>query len=231
MDLKRKNNEYRIVAFNCNGIGCRIIELRQLVKNLKIDILLLSEIRTDGKRKIKIPGNKYLSKNRTDRNGGGVTILVKRNIRVHQHKLPDRIKSDAIAIKLNESNTVIVSLYSYPGNKELPQDITKIERTTNKIIIAGDFNAKHATWNCSTNNFCGNALYNLINKINMEVLFPDSLTLFPSNGGPPSTVDIVIYKNISRIQEPQVISDLNSDHYPIFFALNFLHERKAPKTV
>lgn len=207
-------------------------ELRQLASTHNIDILLLTETKLSGKRKIRFPGYEHTYKLRANKKGGGVSIFVKNTIKHQELQLPSNIQADAVAITLTDTNTLIASFYNPPRGKShaLTQDIAAITRLRNKVIIAGDLNAKHHRWNCGSINSCGNALHDLQTRSNFEVLYPDSPTLFPSNGGAPSTVDIIINKNIKDIGEPAVITELNSDHYPVYFKIHTGDKRLTPET-
>lgn len=91
-------------------------------------------------------------------------------------------------------------------------------------------NAKHLSWNCFQNNAAGLTLFDLKTKSNMNILYPDKPTIYPLAGGRPSTDDIIINKNIADITEPEVMEDLNSDHYPILFKIHTGEVRRNPKT-
>lgn len=70
-------------------------------------------------------------------------------------------------------NIIVTSVYNSPRNiltKNLLQNLLGIG---NKILVAGDFNARYVTWNCRCNNRNSLSLYKFINENNVMVMSPD----------------------------------------------------------
>lgn len=89
----------------------------------------------------------------------------------------------------------------------------------NKVLLIGDLNAKHLTWNCNRNNKRGKILFNYTQQNNCSILFPDEPTHYPYNGTTPTIIDIVVNKNINYTSDVQVLHELCSDHNPIIIEL------------
>jgi len=75
-------DELKIISWNCNGIGNKILELTAFVQKNKIDIILRGETRLNPKNKISIPNYHVY---RTDRpktptapSSGGTAILIRK---------------------------------------------------------------------------------------------------------------------------------------------------------
>lgn len=92
---------------------------------------------------------------------------------------------------------------------------------SNKYFVAlGDFNAKHITWNCKTNNRAGKILLNLLHKQEFVIHHPATPTHFPHCVSTPSTIDFgltnspVFFSNIYTMD-----GKLPSDHSPVVYVI------------
>lgn len=130
---------------------------------------------------------------------------------------------ETIFIKIASfSNFVnIGSIYAPPSIpfQDFKKDINKLLSLTGSTVIAGDFNAKHHSWNCIKNCRKGNEIASVCSKNSFEIHGPDGMTVFPPRGK-PSIVDFVVSKNINGISDVTVIDDLSSDHNPISFEIH-----------
>jgi hypothetical protein len=84
------------------------------------------------------------------------------------------------------------------------------------LYVFGDFNSKHANWNCEKSNVSGNRLNEWLEENELEIIHPKCQTSKKSN----SVIDFCIGKckenwNVERLDEG------NSDHYPILFFTPF----------
>ena len=79
------------------------------------------------------------------------------------------------------NNFTVVALYAPPKNKILKTDLQQILNLGNKVIAAGDLNAKHLSWNCYYNNKNGNTIYNYIERNPYTLEYPSNFTLYPHN--------------------------------------------------
>ncbi|GJQ88078.1 hypothetical protein Trydic_g13091 [Trypoxylus dichotomus] len=89
-----------------------------------------------------------------------------------------------------------------------------------EVLIAGDFNARHYNWNCHPNNAIGFVPHNHAVANGVIILHPGAPTHFPDNGQIPSTLDIVLVKNIVRLSDIETDS-LPSDHIPLTYSLGY----------
>jgi hypothetical protein len=62
-----------------------------------------------------------------------------------------RIEATAIQLNINKESIVLISVYN-PPEKILECDLYLLIGTGHKVILAGDFNAKHLTWGARQNN-------------------------------------------------------------------------------
>ncbi|GLV44744.1 hypothetical protein CBL_05211 [Carabus blaptoides fortunei] len=94
---------------------------------------------------------------RKDRVGprGGNAIYVRRNLDHSEIDVPDTQHLEANAIVLNTATTGpirLMSAYNSPSHPIIPADLDLLLQNQLPTIIAGDFNAKHPTWNSRTTN-------------------------------------------------------------------------------
>lgn len=83
-------------------------------------------------------------------------------------------------------------------------------------------NARHTNWNNNNCNPNGRTLNKLLsNSNNVSIQFtPNNYTHFPINGMSPSTIDIILNKNVQEASDPIALCDLQSDHNPILTTIN-----------
>ena len=130
--------------------------LESLLEAEKIQIALITETKLREKQKINIKGYKWIGKNRKQKDGGGVGILIAKNIEKH-------VLEDNTGEEYEDLESKWIKLESRPKNISIgvfygPQENEKVEKTKeifeklenqitqklteNELIIGGDFNAK-----------------------------------------------------------------------------------------
>ena len=151
-----KNKEITIANINVRGLKGKIKSLEFLLQTEKIAIALITETMLKKGETILIKGYRWADKSRTNNRGGGVGILVSEKIA--QNTTEDNtcdehesLESKWIQIESKPKNLAIGFFYGPQENENISkakeiftalnnQIAHKAE--TNKIIIAGDFNAK-----------------------------------------------------------------------------------------
>lgn len=112
-------NNLRILFLNSNGIINKIQELKILINNLNIDVILLNETYLKPTSKIKITNyityRSDLPPVRDSPAHGGTAIMVHRRI-VHQPTtLNTELQSTSIMIKLNNTEIMLSAVYKPPS--------------------------------------------------------------------------------------------------------------------
>ncbi|GFY22540.1 probable RNA-directed DNA polymerase from transposon X-element [Trichonephila clavipes] len=134
----------------------------------------------------------------------------------------------AIQIKINNFPPLrVVSAYARfcaEINRKFPEkDFLKILNSGNNLIIAGDLNAAHKTWNNTRSNNFGFRLIRIIqNYSNARIVAPYTPTHINSRSRPgvrDSIIDLAVFKNIPFNYDIRVIDDLCSDHLPVILTL------------
>lgn len=221
----------KIVTWNANGILNKLDQLKLFLFKHKVDIMLINEsklIKTDGLR------IKNYSILRSDRNsndnvrGGGVLILIKNNVPYKKINSPKTDIENTI-LKL-ENGILLIAAYNRPSNIMSTNDLDKLFAINNKTLIIGDLNACHTLWNNNRNNTNGNTINNYANNNNINIHFTDNPTHYPNNNSTPSTIDIVLNKNVNNVSKPISLPELNSDHNPVALTINGKRENHT-KTI
>lgn len=153
---------------------------------------------------------------------GGVAIFIKSSIIFKP--LPsfshDHIQSCAILLNLNNIPIHIAALYSPPKHNITNSKFSEYFDTfKNNFIIGGDFNAKHQSWGCRTNNPRGLVIYNFSTSKHFKVLAPPGLVYWPTST--KNILDIFVSKiqNCLHYTTSNLL-DLNSDHSAVMLTLN-----------
>ncbi|KAG5681565.1 hypothetical protein PVAND_010984 [Polypedilum vanderplanki] len=216
-------NKQRSVSFNSNvtsDIDCKKPELDRFVVQHNIDICLLSETWLKEDSRFFMSGYNLHS---VFREHGGVSILIKNTIPVL--KIDNIVYSYAEAIIISIESHIglvqIASIYISPAANRSQSAIffERLLKYPGQLIIAGDVNAKHQSWNNTNNTHKGIDLFNIASRNNCTIHPPDSPTLYSCRGS-ISTVDLLITKAISGISSPLTHNDLSSDHMPILFSFS-----------
>ncbi|KOC58985.1 RNA-directed DNA polymerase from mobile element jockey, partial [Habropoda laboriosa] len=123
---------------------------------------------------------------------------------------------DTNSIKL-ASNVHIVAVYSSPRIIYNSKELDILLNIGDKVMLVGDLNARHGTWNCHVSNLRGRILYNYSLNNNCSIMFPDEPTHYLENGTTPTTIDIALNKNAANVSQIHTLNELSSDHNPIAF--------------
>lgn len=213
-----------IFYFNSNCLKNQEVEFERTLKKLQVDVAFVSETFLKSKHSFKVSGYDVIRHDAPDhQHGGGIAIIVKRDIRYEERKVP-RTESFPwtlgirIGISLNESVDFVGVYVPNSISKILKRDFAQLIRLNEKVIIVGDFNAQHKFWNCRSLNPRGKSLMDCIAENNGRVYinFPDEPTFFPRDSKKcPSTIDLCITKSIGLTKPPKSLSLLSSDHNPV----------------
>lgn len=221
-----------LCAWNANGIKNKQSSLIQFLQQREVDIMAISETKLTTSDKLKIRGYDVVRKDRLENTrGGGVIILIKRDVD-YTKLTTDRASTliEHAAIKLVDG-TIIVSVYNKPSSQFSERDIHYLTSLGNKVLIIGDLNARHSNWNNNRCNRNGNTLYNYTEHYPIIVQHTDSPTHFPSNGTTPTTIDIVINKNVNNVTNLHTVIELDSDHNPVMMKLNNQTKKNLNRTI
>lgn len=214
---------------NIRGIRGNKEELIQLLNEKNISAASINETFLTNKSRINIPGYNIIRKERQSRRGGGVAILIRKNIEYSEMDYglsPQQLNgNEYVAIRMKNHLhhlMTIISIYCPPGirpSAELFQAIT----TSDHTLIMGDFNAKHTDFYCNITNTNGNALKQILNNTNLLVINTNEPTYISPATGNSDILDLILCTPdlASKLLQFSTTNHLSSDHLPVLTTFSF----------
>lgn len=160
----------KIVYFNPNSLLSKLSEVQLFLVKENIDIALFSETFLKSRHNICLPGYRLVRRDDADeKRGGGVAIAIREVIPFKEIRIPKVLPFPSVCgiriIMANNDELCFLSVY-------VPNSITRICHRELQIllhlspnmVLAGDFNARHESWNCVNNNSRGKSLFEFIQK-------------------------------------------------------------------
>ena len=206
-----------------NDLALRKAELLNYMLENNVSVGFFSETYLKSYNDFYFPGYDVLRMDSpVNVHGGGIAIVVKENIvydEIKVHSLNTIPFICAINVKVHGGPICLASIYVPNSISQIDKrDLAYIMRLGERVIIAGDFNARHTEWNCTSINKRGKSLKNYIDdqlgRVTLHV--PESPTFFPSDiNKQPSYIDLCISKNMSSRNSPISLPICDSDHNPI----------------
>lgn len=154
----------RILYWNADGVHHKQQELAHLVSRLNTDVIAICKSRLTTRLKLNVPGYvSYRMDKHSSGTGQGVAILIRVDLIHSLIPVPATIHIEAVAVSLKtpgSGNIILISAYQSPNKPLLISDLNSLLNTDNRVIIMGDFNAKHPCWSPGPLNRHGKVLYN-----------------------------------------------------------------------
>lgn len=204
-----------LINWNANGLRTRTNELRHFLNAEKVDIMVLTETRLNVNDRLNVTNYKTYRHDSNYR-GGGVAILIRKNI-PHMPLPYIDINIANIGIKLQDG-TIIRAIYNRPRHNITNDELTQLTKDY-RVLLVGDFNARHTSWNNKKCNKNGKVLYDYAENNNLAISAPDRPTHYPANGTTPTIIDLILNKNYPHPLIPVSLSQLSSDHNPVTVTL------------
>lgn len=226
-------NEIKIHTWNANGVLNKQQELGSYLVENKVDIMLINELKVKDNFKLTIRNYTTIFKLRDNNTGyGGVAILIKKGIPfIEVDSVQCSIEN--IGIKI-EKDLTIIAAYNPPSNKYKSTCLDALLNGSGstKVIVMGDLNSKHFYWNCEHNNRNGNTLLDYVtDRTNCNILHTDEHTHYPENNMRPSTIDLVLTKNVHLHLQIETLHALSSDHNPVVLTIPRQTSQPPPQTI
>lgn len=221
------SNPIKIIAWNCRGIRNKQIELFNFLAKEKVDVALLSETWLAHNVKFKHPNFCVYRNDRPEGRGGGVAIVIRKNIK---HECIQQVKTkviENIGVSLNMEDNTTLKIFScyFPGGSpgrdnvkkaNFRSDMKKFARTTCRYVLGGDFNCRNQAWGCQRSNCWGNILLNLLTTNTFAISYPHSPTYIPTRANmQPSVLDFFLTNSPHNLNSPLTLNNLSSDHLPV----------------
>ena len=146
------------MAFNANGIRGQTHELETLLYERNVDIVLLNETHLKSKDKFRMQNYYIYRNNRTDGPMGGTAIGVKKDVGHRVVNIPNLqfMETSGILLPISNNQEIFIgSIYKSPLKLLTRHDLDVITSISDRYILAGDFNAKQASWNSRKQNAAG----------------------------------------------------------------------------
>lgn len=215
-------NTLKVLFWNARGVSSKIQELQLFLSRDRIDVACVCETFLKSDKNLTIKGYKTIQANRTTGRFGGLIIFIKDNISFSQINIPVTSLIETLGVRINKVHLFLIYL---PGQardplikRDLIHDLNQINNQYTNRFLMGDFNARHRSWNCDSNNTAGNILFHYINNSNNFVTAPADHTYCPvATNMRPSTIDLVLTDSLSSHSRPWVVNDFHSDHLPVRF--------------
>ena len=153
-DRKLNTSELSVIQLNVRGLISKQHDLCELINKLKhkVHVIILCEtwLTETNKKLINIPGYKLISKERTNKKGGGVGFLIDEKlifrVRTELEMFNNNMEQITVEIKGCQENIMITSIYRPPNTtsnkfvKEYGDLLTDLKSKGNNIIIGLDHN-------------------------------------------------------------------------------------------
>jgi hypothetical protein len=143
-------------------------------------------------------------------------LLVNTNLRHDTFPLPQmsRLEATAVCLQLQNHNKLIfVSAYLPPTATITQKDLDAIFSPHDTVILTGDLNCKHVSWNNASVNKNGSTLLSYCLNNTITINYPNQPTHFPYISY-PSVLNIALSQQCTT-SKPLAIPALSSDHNPI----------------
>ncbi|RMZ97363.1 AP-like endonuclease reverse transcriptase [Brachionus plicatilis] len=169
-------NTLKILHLNIQSINSetKIIQLTNLAKIYKTDIISLNETFLDPNKQLIIPCFNIFCSDRIGRRGGGSAICIRNNIFASQINLTNLLSSEnavGIELQIGQNNNIsIFSIYSSPSTKLNETLLNHISLNYKNYIRAGDLNCKNKIWHCQNDNSNGIILENFLSRTNGHIV-------------------------------------------------------------
>lgn len=205
----------RCILWNANSLHNKQLDLQRFLVDTSPAIVFINETNIKANQKqLSFRNYRTLTAPSTDKKRG-LAILIHKTINYTRVEVNTSVM-ETLAVFIDD--TTYICEYQKPGTNLKIEDLELIFRD-DKVILAGDLNAKSPTWNCTSSNAAGKRLQRYIDNNDLDLHIPDEHTRFPwVTTHNPSTLDIVITKN-TTISQIKTIFDLSSDHNSVLFEL------------
>lgn len=222
------NKATDIIQWNLNGFYARFEYLKLLVNQSNPSIICVQETNFKNIHSGKLKNYNFLNQIRTANAhaSGGVSILIKNNIKYTKIDLNTNLEAKAANVKLDQ-NINICNIY-IPNNYQLKKKELSnlIKQLPSPFIIVGDFNSHNFIWGSQNRDKRGKIIEDILQELNIFLLNNGEKTHFSVASGKESAIDLAICSpSLASKLAWKPLNDLfDSDHYPI--AINL--ERVLP---
>ncbi|KZS04645.1 Uncharacterized protein APZ42_032370 [Daphnia magna] len=210
-----------------------IKEWNEMMDGTDYEDVLLSETHWNSAYNVKFRTYHTLKKDRPNRMGGGVAILVHKSLQFTPLILNNTDTIEAIGVKIkctNNKTITFTSVYIPQGDCEV-EDVEALITNPDAFVTGGDFNGHHGMWETNTReNKAGRSIHEaLLNTHAACLITPKNMgTRIDPTKGKESTLDLTITSpEIANTANITLGPHLGSDHLPITIILNAALNRSS----
>ncbi|KAJ3617859.1 hypothetical protein MTP99_006948 [Tenebrio molitor] len=221
-----------IAKWNANGVRGGEGTLTDFLKSHEVDVMAVSETKLTPTDKLRLKDYMTYRLDRPDAvNAGRVALLIHKNVPHAKIKTKIDTSVEVIGVRLVDG-THVFAAYNRPSNRHAWRDLRNIFETASRVIVAGDFNCKHPSWNCNRSNPNGTLLKDFADDQDLLIHSTDEPTHYPTNGMTPTTIDLMITKHVNDLTKPISLPELESDHNPVVATIkNQFKENRGPNAI
>jgi len=222
-------SELTLMLWNATSLNGKDEEFTYFINNNNVDVALVTETWLNSQTNLKIVNYEIIRSDSPRIIAGGVAIIIKKQLKFYTLPQIKIAGCDIVLIKIQSNLNMTVGVIYVPPKIQFSFD--SIASTLNKyspIILGGDYNARHTTWNNFSNNTRGVQLYKFVNNNDISLIHSNTYT-FKVPRKNASNIDIFITKDIPYNYSCYTINDLSSNHLPVF--LKFENVNIAKKNI
>ena len=219
-------DNFKILQWNMRGFFSQKPYLQKSIDTLDPDIICLQETHLKAKNVPSLSKFHFppIKRDREDRRGGGVMILIKNTINYLKIDVETELEIVTTKVFIQNKPLIICNIYLPPdlSNVYINDQMSKVIADFDApFLITMDANAHHPSWGSPIDNTDtrGNILYEFIEQNSLVLLNMGDPTYLTSNGN-YTHIDITICSpELASIFNWQTHHDpMNSDHFPIIIS-------------
>ena len=205
--------------------------LLDFIEKREIDIAVIQETKFNAKSKMKpTPNYNLVKENRQNKDGGGVAILIKKDIPFQKVKTPNSLVDnhlEEITISINNdrgSSLFIRNVYIPPASSCSPGYIPPVDQLSaglgDTYLILGDVNAHHTLWYSEDNvDNRGQQFAEWIGETDLGILNEDTPTRVTENSSTSPDLSLASSNCLPTCSWTTEYA-LGSDHLPMIIAMS-----------
>lgn len=223
-----KHSSLRILFWNANSLNNKITEFRNYLQDSTVDVALVQETMFRPKVRYNVANYTLYRTDRSDAINSGQGINGGTAIYVHDsiaHYVPtdlatSELESTSIIVLPERNHKILITSAYVRVSKPFPtNDFNNIFSYSNSVVAAGDMNARHRAWNCTSQNPRGTSLLKFLND-NPSINLHHPKTHTHTSKGSPSTIDLALIQNIPYNSNIETLDLFDSDHLPVLLTID-----------
>lgn len=217
-------------AMHCNVTSIKKHKDELMAKFNDCDILSINETNLKPQQLLSLPGYQIYRNDRQNKQGGGVLLAIRNNIKCFEifNQTIEGNETIAVQIETAKGNLLIASIY-IPPNVKLSHDVfQQLYKINNDCLILGDLNAALSTMGSKKTNNKGHQLQKLLAYGFLQCADNDIMTYARNNYEEKIDWILASQPTLSFITniETHPSLGLKEDHRPFTFHLHMTAEHK-----